>query len=303
MKYLFAPLLILAALPASAELTVSQPTNNDLLVAGAWLQANVTDPSVVVLHVADNNTNYLKGHIPQARFLSWSSLSATRNGIANELPPVSELTASLRKLGVGPTSRVIVYDEGAGLQAARAFVALDYVGLGDRSSLLDGHWAMWVQDKRPVSQDQPKITPSTFEPVLSANVIVDERFVQDAVWLKSNTKQPALSLLDARPPEQFSGKDPGEGITRGGHLPGAVNLYWMNHVESAQKPLLKSSAALRELFEARGIKPGSTVITYCRSGGQASHSYFLARYLGYQTRLYDGSYSEWSKRPENPTEK
>jgi thiosulfate/3-mercaptopyruvate sulfurtransferase len=35
---------------------------------------------------------------------------------------------------------------------------------------------------------------------------------------------------------------------------------------------------------------------------QASFAYFVARYLGYDTRMYDGSFVDWSPRQELPVE-
>ena len=72
----------------------------------------------------------------------------------------------------------------------------------------------------------------------------------------------------------------------------------MNGLVSAGDPVLKPVAALiGELWGPAGaMRPGvRTVVTYCRTGMQASHDYFVARYLGLpDVRLYDGSVSEWT---------
>lgn len=62
------------------------------------------------------------------------------------------------------------------------------------------------------------------------------------------------------------------------------------------------TAALRALFTAAGAAPGDTVVTYCRTGVQASHAYFVARLLGYTVRLYDGSFTDWSRDASLPVE-
>ena len=49
--------------------------------------------------------------------------------------------------------------------------------------------------------------------------------------------------------------------------------------------------------------PGDTVVAYCRTGMQASFAYFVARYLGYETRMYDASFMDWSRRAELPAER
>jgi len=57
------------------------------------------------------------------------------------------------------------------------------------------------------------------------------------------------------------------------------------------------------MFHDAGMKPGDRVIAYCHIGQQASAVYFAARYLGYDARLYDGSWEEWSAHKELPAER
>jgi len=295
-----ASLMLASALVVEPSSSMIPPIQHDMLVSSEWLANHLNDPQVLVLHVGNDGKQFVQGHIPGARFLSWSQVATTRNGIANELPPLSELVKSLRELGVTHKHRLVLYDEGAGLQAARAFVALDYVGLGQQTALLNGHWKIWREEKRPVGKEINKIAPSQFEPRLNLEMLVHMPQVQDAMWLNQQIPGSKLRLLDARPEAQYTGAEPGEDIARGGHIPGAINLFWMNHVESEDRPLLKSPEALYLMYKQAGFAPGSEIITYCRTGGQASHSYFMAKYLGYQTRLYDGSFSEWSREPNNP---
>ena len=60
-----------------------------------------------------------------------------------------------------------------------------------------------------------------------------------------------------------------------------------------KKPVFLSPEQLRALFTSRGITPGHKVVTYCEVGMQASHNYFVAKYLGYDDSMYDGSYQGW----------
>ncbi len=71
---------------------------------------------------------------------------------------------------------------------------------------------------------------------------------------------------------------------------------------SSEPARLKEAPVLRTLLGRAGLAPGREVVTYCQTGVQASYLYFVARYLGYSPKLYDGSFIEWSRLTELPVE-
>jgi thiosulfate/3-mercaptopyruvate sulfurtransferase len=74
----------------------------------------------------------------------------------------------------------------------------------------------------------------------------------------------------------------------------------MENLVSKENPALRSVPALRKLYEEAGARHGRTVVAYCRTGGQASHTYFTLKYLGYDVVMYDGSFFEWSNTQGAP---
>jgi thiosulfate/3-mercaptopyruvate sulfurtransferase len=126
--------------------------------------------------------------------------------------------------------------------------------------------------------------------------------IVDAQWVHDRLNDSGVAILDARPPAEFSGETHGEGVNRPGHIPGARNVFWQTLVRSPDDSRLRDEAELRRMFEEAGAAPGDTVVAYCRTGGQASFLYTVARHLGYDVRLYDGSYIDWS-RTEFPVER
>ncbi len=288
-------LLFTAAAQPARKGTVVPAVRAHLLVSTDWLAKYLNDPKVVVLHVAREKANYEAGHIPGARFLALSDILVTRDGVPNELPPIDKLQPVFSKLGVGDGSRVVIYGEMSGLMAARVYYTLDYLGFGDRAALLDGGLEKWKAEKREVTTAAPEIKAAKFTPRVNPKVVVMREVVRDASWIASHVDAPNVALIDARPAEDYTGAKVGDGVPRAGHIPGATNVYWMQNLRSSQQPVMKPVAELRRMYEAAGATSNKKVVTYCRTGMQASHSYFTAKYLGYDVTMYDGSFMEWSK--------
>lgn len=275
---------------------------SDVLVSTQWLAERLLKPGVVVVHVAASRTEYDRGHIPGAGLLLHREIAVSRGGLVNEFPPPEVLIAAVRRLGAGEASHIVIYDDDEGIWAARAFVALDYLGLGDKTALLDGQLKAWRSEGRPLSNQPTQPASSSFVPKLQHEVIVDLNAMETIVWAQGDIPKARLAIADARPPDQYAGLEPGEAIHRPGHIPGAVNLLWKDAIESEKNPRLLAVRDLRRMFNRAGIRPDDLVITYCRTGVQGSFLYFVALYLGYKVRLYDGSYIEWSAMDDLPVE-
>lgn len=271
-----------------------------MIVSTGWLAAHLNDPRVVILHVARERAHYDEGHIPGARFLGWNEITAVRDGVPNELAPVADLQKVFERLGIGGDGRIVLYGDGSGLMAARAYFTLDYLGHGSRAALLDGGLEKWKAERRTTSTDTVEVKPARFTPRVHANVVTNLAVMRDLSWTATNLTSPNVTLIDARPVEEYTGAKPGDGVPRGGHIPGAANVFWMQNVLSKENPVLRSAAELRKLYEEAGALNGRTIVTYCRTGGQASHAYFTLKYLGYNVVMYDGSFFEWSNTDGTP---
>jgi len=275
---------------------LAQGPRTGLVVSTDWLAAHLEDPEVVVLHVTRDSAAYLAGHIPGAHLLLWNEFTVTRDGLPVELPPVAELVACFEKLGVSDRSHVVLYGDNLGLAAARAWFTLDYLGHGSHASLLDGGFEKWRTEGRPVSSAERIPKRGRLTPKPRPEIVAHFNDVRALIG-KSNSR---VLLLDARPPEEYLGRKAFGNPPRAGHIPGAVSLYWMNALMGPQNPVLKPVAELRRLCQQAGARPQRKLIAYCGAGVQAAYVYFLARYLGYDAALYDGSLAEWGRVPEAP---
>jgi thiosulfate/3-mercaptopyruvate sulfurtransferase len=253
----------------------------EMIVSTQWLSEHLNDPKVVVLEVAaamgPERASYDAGHIPGARLLLHQDFLEGRDA---ELPSPQKLKETFEKLGVSDDSRVVVYATDWYPMAARAYYTLDFMGHGDRTALLDGGMVQWKAEKRPLETTEPKVARGSFTPHVHPELLA----LMDDVKKISAQDQKSELLVDSR----------GEKRYIDGHIAGAVNLYWGETVvDENKKPVLLPPDKLKELFASHGIKPGQKLVTYCEVGLQASHGYFIAKYLGYDAAMYDGSIHQW----------
>ena len=279
---------------ASTPLAVGK-VKESLIVSTDWLSQHLKDDSLILLQVGERK-EYDAEHIAGAQFIQLADISTRAQGLILELPPVDQLKATFEKLGVTYNSQIIVYfSKDWVTPTARVFMTLDYLGLGNRTSILDGGLPAWRAEGKPITAELRPPKPGHFTPAPNSKLVVD------ADWVKANLNKPGVAILDARAAKFYTGEEAGQ-MPRAGHIPSAKNIPFSSLVEDSTNKF-KSVDALRALFTGGGVKTGDSVATYCHIGQQASLLYFVARYLGYEAHLYDGSFQDWSNRKELPVEK
>jgi len=281
------------SLPALAQ----DPSS--LLVDIDWLSQHVNDRGLVILHVG-NRQEYDAGHIPGARFITEEDVAAPHDhsnpkDMMLELPPADALRAKVASFGISDDSRIVVYfgKNGGVPSATRIVFTLDYLGLGDRTSLLNGGLAAWQRAGKTVTAAAPPVVAGKLSARPPKSLVVDAEFV------KSVRQRPNHTLVDARAAVFYQGIQPTMNNVSG-HIPGAVNIPF---TEITDTELRIDRARIEGLFRKAGVKPGDTVVAYCHVGQQATAVVFAARLLGHPVVMYDGAFQDWAVNNRGPVEK
>ncbi len=257
------------------------PAHPELVVSTQWLADHLSDPNLVIVHIGHDEGDYRAAHIPGARYLAMDKFAtgATMRPAQSFYPP-DQLKKNLEAIGIGDDSRVVYYAPDWDPMATRLFFTLDYLGHGNQAALLDGGLDQWTREKRPVSQEASTGKPGTLTIHLHPDIVAKMDYMEKLVGHPDKDDV----IVDARPSKRY----------RNGHLRGAESFYWENALISEKEPLLKSPEQIRQLFATAGVTSGKKAVSYCEVGLQASYVYMLARYMGFDAAMYDGSYSEWS---------
>lgn len=293
----------LVTMAAFLPLLTGSTSGAAVFISASDLYGMLARQEISLLHIARDPNHYETGHIPGAQLIQWSEVNTTRDGLPGRLPPASSLTETFRRAGVGQEGLIVLYGDNDGLAASWTYFALDYLGHGGRTRILDGGKEAWLAAGFELTDEALPADPSTFTPLVSPEKVAEIGVVRDLSWAVSELGAKGIALVDARPPAQYTGAEAGEAVPRPGHIPGAANLFWMDNIVSRENPVLKPEAQLIQRFYGAGILPRDLVITYCRTGGQASQMYAVLKHLGFNVRMYEGSYVEWSNREDTPVER
>ena len=289
--------LILAARPARGSISVQLPSPAQdapgVLVSVDWLAEHLRDSSMVLLHVGMPTARSSGEFIPGARFLNYQEIVQVRDNLIVEVPPIDELIEPFEVAGVSDEALVVLYGSPAHLPA-RAYVTLDYLGHGTRTVVLDGGLEAWKAADNPVEATPTQGPRGLFTPMVRDDVLVS------AEWIEERLYSPGIAHIDSRPEGEYTGRIPTRIGGRAGHIPGARNLYWEDLLVSSENPVLRDFTDVQLQFLGAGADYGAIVVNYCYVGMRASYTYLIAKHLGYDARLYDGSWNEWSKNDALP---
>lgn len=273
----------------------------DPLVSTDWLASElgrndlrIVDASLFLPdHGRNGRAEFETAHIPGAVFMDLDEIVDTSSGLPHMLPPPEKFASRMQALGLGDGSRIVVYDNSPLKSAARAWWMLKVFGAHE-VAILDGGFAKWQSEGRPVESGKPVVRHRHF------TAWQDKSLVRTLDQMLDNLKTKAEQVLDARPAGRFAGTDPEPrpGL-RGGHMPGARSLP---HGELFNADgTWKQGDELRAAFTQAGIDLDRPVTTTCGSGVTAAVLAFGMHLLGKKdVGLYDGSWTEWGAQSNTP---
>ncbi len=267
----------------------------DPMLSAAGLQSSLQE--VVLLDcrfsLADTTEGrrlYEQGHIPGAHYCDLEQhLSSPKqaHGGRHPLPDARAFQQQLAQWGIGPQSRVVVYDNHRLAFASRAWWLLRQAGV-EQVQLLNGGFNAWCDAGYPQATDVPPVaaaTPGSFSAAFDA-LHYDQ--------VRRLAGEHSLPLIDSREPPRYRGEmEPIDPVA--GHIPGATNLPWTDICDEAG--FIKPQEFHNQRWAAfRGEEP----VVYCGSGVTACVNLLSAHLANQPARLYAGSWSDWCSYNDAP---
>ena len=278
-----------AYLLAASGALAAQP-----LLTPAELRPLLADASVRIIDIRDPKS-YTAAHIPgsvNAPYGSWRGPASN----PGELPELPKLTAQVQRLGLTPSTRVVVVSSGADATdfgaAARVYWTLKVLGLKELS-VLNGGIKAWTaaglsQDANPVV-----VQASNFQPTLDRSLIATRDEVAQAIERNNAT------LVDARPVDFFNGQTRHAAARTAGTLKGAISVEHASWFQPGSSSMVSGDDAQR-VAAALKLDPKRDTLSFCNTGHWAATNWFaLSEVLGQpQVKLYAGSMVDWTSAPQ-----
>lgn len=273
----------------------------EYLVDTQWVADHLDDPAIRLVESNEDALLYETGHIPGAVKLDW--FTQLQDPIRRDFLSKEDFEKLCSDLGISNDTTVVFYGDKNNWFATYALWLFRYFG-HEHLKIMNGGKAKWEMENRPLTREVPDYPETEYKAKDPDNSI---RAFRDEVLEHSKNRRP---LVDVRSPKEYSGElihmpnYPQEGATRGGHIPGAVNIPWAQATNESDGTF-KSPEELLALYQGQGITPDEEVIAYCRIGERSSHTWFVLKFLlGYpHVKNYDGSWTEWGNLVNAPIEK
>ena len=262
------------------------------LVEPAELEPLLSDPAVLVVDLCQPHT-WERLHIPGAVHVKPFELVLGIPPAAGKLPSVARLNALFSRIGYHPDLHIVAYDDEGGGWAGRFLWTLDVIG-HRQHSLLNGGLHSWLKEGHPIASDVPSITPT------SVSVTIQDEPIAEIDTILATLADPTVKIWDARSSEEYLGLRAGS--MRNGHIPGAVNLDWVDVMDPARNLRLLPLAVIRDKLRSLGINDDDSIITHCQSHHRSGLTYMVAKLLGHRAKGYHGSWGEWGNNPDVPIE-
>ncbi len=282
--------------PSTPPATPIAPAELPRLVETSWLQDHLGREDLRIIDLRPQPA-YNGGHIPGSVRMDPEHFRGSIGGVSSMLLPADMIARHLGLLGITPQTTVILVPGDKLHDATLVAIAFERVG-HIRFAILDGGWDRWAAENRPADTRLPAI-PATDYPAASNA----DRFTVDYSTVLAHSQSRTAILLDVRPPDFFSGAKSDE--ARAGHIPGAINRPLTLDLSTTNAVVrFKPQAELADAYAQLIPSKDSPLVVSCRTGHQASQTYFVLRHLlGYRrVQYYDAGWSEWASRHELPIE-
>lgn len=261
-------------------------SNKDIpaIISLDWLKSNFNDSNLVIVDLRTSE-DYKKLHIKNA-----VNVPGLKSLFDDKffMPKLDFLKELFSNAGIDSNSKVVAYDNGDFIWAARFYWILETLGHEEVGIFKYG----FTKDTKldiPTSNKIVKPTRKEFVPRIDNSKIETKLGTLMSIGNKT--------IIDGRKESHYQGKE--STAKRFGHIPSAQNYACTQNYQVTQNGnVMKDISQLKEIY--KDIPKEKEIILYCDGGAEAALNFIVLEKLGYKVSVYDGSWTEWGNDLEVP---
>ena len=236
-----------------------------------------------------------EAHIPGAGFIDLlGDLSDSSSNLPLMMPSEQQFADAMSRYGIGDGTHVVLYSSSEPMWAARMWWMLRAFGF-ENAAVLNGGWAKWTAEGRPVSSAACTYSPAPFAGRFRPGSFVGKDDVLAAIG------DDGVCTINALPPMMHTGAG-GPVFGRKGRIAGSVNVP-SGSLNDPETGTYLPAGDLREIFDTVRAGEAGRIITYCGGGIASSNNAFALALIGYDNvAVYDASMFEWGNDESLPME-
>ena len=272
---------------------MSSSLNASLMLQTSQLDGLLKQDHVLVVFVGSEDA-YRKAHIPGSHLIRPAELVCGVAPAVGKLPDADDLALLFSRIGLNDNSIVIAYDDEGGGWAGRLIWTLDIIS-HPHYHYLDGGLVAWLEEQRATESGLKENNPTS-----SYVVNINNDLIVTADNIIESLNDDNFIIWDARSSHEYQGKK--ILAARGGHIPGASNIDWLELMDRSNALRLKPLETITEMLDKKHLTANKNIVTHCQTHHRSGLTYLVGKILGLNIKAYDGSWSEWGNLEKTPIE-
>lgn len=281
------------------SVAIAQP-NTEIIQTDQVQQALTR--GAIIWDVRDEKS-YLDGHIPGAINIGEIG-SVLRDPNKEDYISTEQIQKLFNNAGLDVNKDIVVYGARGNPYAYFGLYTINYFG-GKNAQIYHDGIDGWRQAGLPIQKERQSLTP------VSVTLIPQPQLIVSNEEMLKLTKSKSVQIIDARTPDEFSGKD--IRAIRGGHIPNSINIPFEDNwqdpatgIKLSKKQVsdnsgmaLKNQQDLKKLYS--NLDPDKETVVYCQSGVRAAETAVVLKTLGFKkVKVYDSAWLGWGNNLKAP---
>ena len=267
-----------------------------LVLQTSQLDTLLNQANILLVFIGSEEA-FREAHIPGSQHIKPSELVCGVAPAAGKIADTDDLAFLFSRIGLNDDSIVIAYDDEGGGWAGRLIWTLDVIG-HHHYHYIDGGLVAWLGEGRETESGFSKknLKDATEQPSVQINI--DSALIVSAEKIIESLSNDEFIVWDARSPQEYNG----EKIlaARGGHIPGAENINWLDLMDRNNFLRLKPLPVIQTMLSDKNLTSDKTIVTHCQSHHRSGLTYLVGKIIGLNIKAYDGSWSEWGNLTKTP---